>query len=130
MWALATWEPMTINAEPDEIAIQAAIYALDNQTRIGISLFRPGDTNQDERLVIVGGQRVNVEYWPAGHSEPTHVLTDPHAATDAVIVINFGDHGTLEYAASDTVSQDTAVEAALAFFRNGRINGSHWARYD
>jgi hypothetical protein len=130
MWVLATWEPMAIISQPDTEQIKAAIMALDNATSIGLSLFRPIEDVGDERIVIVGGERVSVEYWPAGAAMPSHYMHDAQASRSAVVNINFGEQGRLQYPANETVQHDMAIEAILYFHRRGHIGENMgWTRY-
>ncbi|QPC81605.1 hypothetical protein G4Y79_18190 [Phototrophicus methaneseepsis] len=129
MWVLAKWEPMAVINDPSREQIKIAIHALDNQSRIGVSLFRASGDDGDERIVIVGGTRVNVEYWPAGAEMPTHHLHDMRTLQTAVFDINFGEQGSLRYPANETVQKIVAIEAVLHFYEYGSIEDTLWTRY-
>ena len=132
MWVLATWPPMAITSEPNADAVETAIRALDNETRLGLALFRErDDPPESERSVVMGGKRLNVQYWPAGAEAPTFYLQDDRADKHAQTLVNFGDQGTLAYPMSETVTQDIAVAEILYFMKHGKISAyGAWSPYD
>ena len=132
MLVLATWPPMAIIAEPSEEHIKAAIHALDNETHLGLSLFQADEQSErEERIVVMGGERVNVAYRPASAEEPAFYLRDNSADTLAQVLINYGDQGELAYPAQETVEQEIALEEILYFMRHRRISAyGAWVPYE
>lgn len=132
MWVLATWPPMAIISEPSEEIVEAAIQALDNESCLGLTLFREqSDHPEEERIVVMGGERVNVEYWPAGAEAPAFFLQDDRADKHAQTLINFGDQGIMAYPTQETVTQEIAIAEILYFMKHGKISAyGAWTPYE
>lgn len=132
MWVLATWPPMAIISEPSEEIVEAAIQALDNETCLGLTLFREQDDHTEgERIVVMGGERMNVEYWPVGAEAPAFFLQDDRADKHAQTLINFGDQGIMAYPTQETVTQDIAIAEILYFMKHSKISVyGAWTPYE
>lgn len=132
MWVLATWNEMQITPDPTEQQIMDAVYAMDNKTRIGLSLYiaAPDSGGMDERIVMCGGSRLHVEYWPAHADEPSHALQDLNINAAETTMIDFGNQGSIEFPAWQTVAREVAIPPLLHFYHRRELSAGPWIRYE
>lgn len=132
MWVLATWREMQIVPDPTEEQIIDAVCALDNKKHIGLSLYLAATDSggMDERIVMCGGPRLHVEYWPAHADEPSHALQDLDVSAADTTLIDFGDQGSIEFPSWQTVTREAAIPPLLHFYRWRELGAGPWIRYE
>lgn len=135
MWILAWWQNGDVIVDPEDRDIIDVMNCLDNASRHGLTLFyerRPSAQAKDARIIVMGGDRVNVTFTPADTDQATHILIDPDASLQDSVAINMGDMGIFEFPASETVPRETALTALLYFFETQSLGGHDciWALLD
>jgi len=135
MWVMTRWNIHEVVINPSEQIIYEWLSLLDNKMHIGLSIFYMSEQEEisadgaDERIIVMGGERMVVECWDKGASQPSWILED-QSKTNAFFPVNCGGGIELSYEIWRTVPIDIAYEGICQFLRDRKCNPQvNWVTY-